>query len=260
MYMYPDRLAPLFDSSRSACSRDKFVFVVKNGEEPCGATRSIASCACPTLPYLSRPSSTASHPFQSRPTNAGFLTSSRCTIALACTGNFPLRPGKASFHFPSCMAIPRPLSEACSAALCPGHQAAGDEERKGVIIDPDEQQEVPNSKGGMANFLLKFPGDKGPSSLRVLSAEEIKADKKLKVEVRAQTAADTEMVPMIVMECRGMEPVAWHPSGNYVAEAESGTRFEDVKLDQGDDWCEYDEKGGVSMTIGAKIAYEIRRV
>jgi hypothetical protein len=158
------------------------------------------------------------------------------------------------------MAALRPLSEACSAALCPGHQAAGYEERKGVIIDPDEQQEVPNSKGGMANFLIKFPGDKGPSSLRVLSAEEIKADKKLKVEVRAQTAADTEMVPMIVMECRGMEPIAWHPSGNYVAEAESGTRFEDVKLDQGDDWCEYDEKGGVSMTIGAKITYEIRRV
>ncbi len=139
-------------------------------------------------------------------------------------------------------------------------QAAGDEERKGVIIDPDEQQEVPNSKSAMANFLVKFPGDKAPSSLRVLSAEEIKADKKLKVEIRGQTAADTEMVPMIVMECRGLEPVAWHPAGNYVAEAESGTRFDDVKLDEGDDWCEYDEKGGVSMTIGAKVAYEIRRV
>jgi hypothetical protein len=35
--MYPDRLAPLFDSSKSACSRVKFVFVVKKCLPPARA-------------------------------------------------------------------------------------------------------------------------------------------------------------------------------------------------------------------------------
>ena len=120
---------------------------------------------------------------------------------------------------------------------------------------------MPNSKNATATFLVKFPGDKAPSSLRVLSELEAKeALKKSKREVRAQTSDDTEMVPFIVFECRGMEPVRWHPTGPYRAEAESGTVIDDVQLDEGDDWCGYDEKGGESMTIGKDVAYEIRRV
>ena len=130
-----------------------------------------------------------------------------------------------------------------------------------MVIDPEESHEIPNSKNATATFLVKFPGDKQPSSLRVLTEEEIKAEKKLKVVVRPQTADDNEKVPFIVFECRGLEPLRWHPTGDYCAEAEeSGTLYENINFADGDDWCEYDEKSGNSISVGAKIDYEIRRL
>ena len=108
------------------------------------------------------------------------------------------------------------------------------------------------------------------------------------------------------MECRGLEPIKWHPTGAhaerlitrirfgreaglysavvaafgapaltdtaatpwhwcartvgpYEAESESGVVFDGVRLDEGDDWCDYDEKAEASMTVGREVRYEFRR-
>ena len=122
------------------------------------------------------------------------------------------------------------------------------------MVDPDEEVEVPNSKNAKATVLIKFPGDKQPSSLRVLKPGEEK-----KIITRVQTGEDTGLVPLIAFECRGLEPVRWHPSGPYCVETEGGTTYEDVNFREGDDWCEYDEKSGESLTVGKDIKYEFRR-
>ena len=45
-------------------------------------------------------------------------------------------------------------------------QAAGDDVRKEVVVDPDEEQDIPNSKDAKANFIIKFEGDSKPSYLQ----------------------------------------------------------------------------------------------
>ena len=118
-------------------------------------------------------------------------------------------------------------------------QSGGDDERKGVQIDPEESHEVPNSKNATANFMVKFEGDKAPSTLSMVSLKGL--------PFRAQTPDDTGMVPIAAFECRGMEPTKWHPTGYYEVEALSGTVYDQVGFKDGEDWCEYDEKSGESM-------------
>ena len=120
-------------------------------------------------------------------------------------------------------------------------QSGGDDERKGVQIDPEESHEVPNSKNATANFMVKFEGDKAPSTLSMVSLKGL--------PFRAQTADDTGMVPIAAFECRGMEPTKWHPTGYYEVEALSGTVYDQVGFKDGEDWCEYDEKSGESMMV-----------
>mgnify|MGYP001991897193 CR=1 FL=1 len=124
-------------------------------------------------------------------------------------------------------------------------QSAGDEERKGVQVDPEESHEVPNSKNATANFMVKFPGDKAPSTLSLISLKGL--------PFRAQTADDTGMVPIAAFECRGMEPTKWHPTGYYVVEALSGALYDEVGFKDGEDWCEYDEKSGESMMVSNNV-------
>ena len=138
-------------------------------------------------------------------------------------------------------------------------QGAGSETREGVIVDPEETHELQDTKNGVANFVVKFPGDKKQSYLTFLEPSSKDLEKK-KINLRSQKADDGDMVPILAMDCRGLEPIKWYPTGPYEAEAESGVTFDNVKLDEGDDWCEYDEKSGTSMTVGKDIQYEFRRL
>lgn len=133
-------------------------------------------------------------------------------------------------------------------------QGASSEERNGVEVDPDSTEEVPNTKNTTANFMLKFEGDKQFSYLKVLSGDSLPK----KLELRPQTADDSEMVPIFACECRGLEPVRWHPLGPYCAEGPGGTVFDEVGFKDGDDWCEYEEKSGESLTISKDIPHEFR--
>ena len=128
-------------------------------------------------------------------------------------------------------------------------ESAGSEERKDVQVDPDEEQEVPNSKNATAQLVMKF-GGKQHHTLKVVTTE-LKGD-----TIRAQTSDDTGMVPIAAFECRGMEPTRWTPTTGYVAESEAGVVYDDVNFKDGDDWCEYDEKSDQAMTVGATIAHD----
>ena len=126
-------------------------------------------------------------------------------------------------------------------------QSAAPETREGVQVDPDEEHEVPNSKNATCNFMVKFPGDKAPSTISLISPKGL--------AIRPQTADDTGMVPVAAFECRGCEPVKWTPTTGYVAMSLSDQQFE-VEFKDGEDWCEYDEKSGESMMVSKEIQHE----
>ena len=104
---------------------------------------------------------------------------------------------------------------------------------------------------------VKWEGSKKASTLIVLDAEAAKsALKKTKKKgkkkggdvdevniPRSYTSEDNmNYVPILAMECRGMEPYAFHPLGNeFKVVSEGGVTFEeDVDLSDGD-WGDYDE-------------------
>ena len=59
-----------------------------------------------------------------------------------------------------------------------------------------------------------------------------------------------DYVPVLAMECRGLEPFAFHPLGNeFKVISEGGAVFEeDVDLSEGD-WAEYDEENDASLSV-----------
>ena len=59
-----------------------------------------------------------------------------------------------------------------------------------------------------------------------------------------------DYVPILAMECRGLEPYAFHPLGNeFRVVSEGGVVFEeDVDLSDGD-WGEYDEENDAAVGV-----------
>merc|ERR1740139_312760 len=56
--------------------------------------------------------------------------------------------------------------------------------------------------------------------------------------------------PILAVECRGIEPYAFHPMGSeFVVESEGGMMFEDdVDLSE-KDWADYDTENEISVSI-----------
>jgi len=132
---------------------------------------------------------------------------------------------------------------------------SSDEARAGVRVDPDEESEVPNTKNTTAHFMLKWEGEKQFSYLKVLKPGGEGWPKNLTL---TEVTPDEKEVPIFACECRGLEPVTWHPLGPYKAESSSGTVYDEVGFKEDEDWCEYDEKADESMTVGKTIKHEFR--
>lgn len=143
---------------------------------------------------------------------------------------------------------------------------SGDETREKVVIDPTELIEDENSKEPPYHFGLSWEGNKKKSVLTVLDADSLKTALKKNSKKgkkakggeddprmpRAYTADDNEsFVPILALECRGIEPYAFHPmGGEFVVESEGGMAFEgdDVDLSEGD-WADYDGDNDIAVSI-----------
>lgn len=121
------------------------------------------------------------------------------------------------------------------------------EVREKVVIDPTQLEDDIHSKATGHHFGLKWEGAGKPSTLTVKSIAEVKTLLKKKKKVsppREYTADDSgEWVPILAVECRGIEPKAFHPMGDeFIVESNGGNEFnEDVNLGEGD-WADYDEE------------------
>ncbi len=143
---------------------------------------------------------------------------------------------------------------------------SGEETREKVVIDPTELIEDENSKEPPYHFGLSWEGSKKKSVLTVLDADSLKATLKKTSKKgkkakgggedprmpRAYTSDDNEaFVPILALECRGLEPYAFHPmGGEFLVESEGGMVFEgeDVDLSEGD-WADYDGDNDISVSI-----------
>mmetsp|Transcript_8364 Transcript_8364/g.15173 ORF Transcript_8364/g.15173 Transcript_8364/m.15173 type:complete len:123 (+) Transcript_8364:631-999(+) len=112
---------------------------------------------------------------------------------------------------------------------------------------------------------MKWEGSKKFSTLIVLDEEGSKsALKKLKKNKKGKkggggeadlprdvTSDDSgDYVPVLAMECRGLEPYAYHCLGNeFRVVSEGGAVFEeDVDLSDGD-WGDYDEENDAAVGV-----------
>lgn len=139
------------------------------------------------------------------------------------------------------------------------------ETREKVVFNPSETlEQEENDREPAHHFAVKWEGSKKFSTLIVLDEEGAKsAFKKVKkkggkkggsseVDVPRDVTADDsgEYVPVLAMECRGVEPYAFHPLGNeFKVVSEGGVVFEDdVDLSEGD-WGEYDEENDAAVGV-----------
>ena len=138
------------------------------------------------------------------------------------------------------------------------------EVREKIVFNPSETLEQDESdRADPHHFAVKWEGSKKYSTLIVLDSEGAKsALKKIKkkgkkggndeVDVpRDVTSEDNgNYVPVLAMECRGLEPYAFHPLGNeWKVVSEGGTVFEeDVDLSEGD-WGDYDEENDLAVGV-----------
>ena len=138
------------------------------------------------------------------------------------------------------------------------------ETREKIAFDPQETlEQEEGDREPPHHFCVKWEGSKKASTLMVLDEEGAKsAMKKIKkkggknidseIDVPRDVSADDsgQYVPILAMECRGLEPYAFHPMGEeFRVVSDGGLVFEDdVDLSEGD-WGEYDEENDAALSI-----------
>jgi len=109
------------------------------------------------------------------------------------------------------------------------------------------------------HFSLTWDGEKSKSTIRVLGSEDMEAEaaktsgkkkgqkrnqSRRNVEVREMNAKDSgEFVPMLALECQGIEPFAFHSMGGEFRVTNQSDTFDQVDL-SGGDWSEFDMATG----------------
>jgi hypothetical protein len=147
------------------------------------------------------------------------------------------------------------------------------ETREKIVFNPSETLDQDDGDREPAHhFAVKWEGSKKYSTLIVLDEEGAKsALKKVNKKSKRGKGEDGEVslprdftsddngnyVPVLAMECRGLEPYAFHPLGNeFKVTSVGGAVFdEDVDLSDGD-WGEYDEENDAAVGVnefGTKI-------
>jgi hypothetical protein len=132
-----------------------------------------------------------------------------------------------------------------------------DEIRENVIFNPSETVEQEEGAREPAHhFKLKWEGSKKASILQVLDEKEIAATLKKKKKYKGDKPRNYlgedsgNWVPILAMECKGLEPYSFHPmQDEFIISSEGGCVFDDeIELGDGD-WTDYDEENGIPVSM-----------
>lgn len=133
---------------------------------------------------------------------------------------------------------------------------SGDEVRENVVFNPTETVEQEEGAREPAHhFRLKWEGAKKQSILQVLDEKETASalkKKKYKGEKPRPYSGDDSgnWVPLLCMECRGLEPYAFHPMNDeFVITSEGGYTFdEEIELEE-KEWADYDADNDAPVSM-----------
>ncbi len=90
--------------------------------------------------------------------------------------------------------------------------------------------------------MIKWPYANDQSYIKIISHKSVKP---------AYTESDSgNYVTILALECRNIEPIAWHPSVDFVVQSsgDNETIFKEVDLTDRD-WADYDEENDLSVSI-----------
>ena len=133
-------------------------------------------------------------------------------------------------------------------------ESAGEERRERVTLSAAEELELPGSRG-VAHLVVRF--DRG--SKHAANASVVMPVKGVTGPDGGVVTASDEWQPVAGLECRGLEPTGFHPGSGFEAVCASGARFGDLDLSEGE-WCDFDEKGKVSVGVyGLEGKWEVSR-
>ena len=142
-----------------------------------------------------------------------------------------------------------------------------------MVIDPRTHEDTDENYRGQQpfHFAITWEGSKKRSVLTVLDQDALKAHlkkahgKKGKGKGKGKGAGgqddpftprameeqdNQKYVPILALDCRGIEPYAFHPMGSdFIVQSEGSMTFDDdVDLRDGD-WAEYDDVNDIALTI-----------
>eukprot|EP00920_Eleutheroschizon_duboscqi_P027802 GHVT01068086.1.p1 GENE.GHVT01068086.1~~GHVT01068086.1.p1 ORF type:complete len:160 (+),score=26.63 GHVT01068086.1:331-810(+) len=126
---------------------------------------------------------------------------------------------------------------------------SGEEYRRRVTMNAIDSEPIPNSRGN-ANFLVRWEGSKHFANMKVFQVKGV---------TRPIVAAESgQFVPVVAFEGRGVECVGFEFGGGFEVQTAGGGRLRDVDLR--DDWADFDEEKGVSVSIlNPKWKFEVHK-
>mmetsp|Transcript_17195 Transcript_17195/g.23636 ORF Transcript_17195/g.23636 Transcript_17195/m.23636 type:complete len:192 (-) Transcript_17195:325-900(-) len=155
-----------------------------------------------------------------------------------------------------------------------------DQKRERIVIDPTElhQAEIPDHEKHRAehasHFGLTWEGEQTRSTIRILSntkkeGEDNSSGKHKKNEKRSKNNNgddivvknitphdDGQFVPILKLECDGLEPYAFHPMGEEFAIINNGgSKVMNVDLSSGE-WSDYHLESGTSLVQNFESKFE----
>jgi len=131
------------------------------------------------------------------------------------------------------------------------------EVREKIILDSSQYlQSDDDEREPPCHFALRWEGNKKRSVIEVLKTDQVKTALKKKNKQseipRELTENDSgTFVPILALECRGLEPYAFHPhTGEFSVTSLGGMEFSPDTIDLSDgDWADYDEENDLSVSI-----------
>lgn len=141
--------------------------------------------------------------------------------------------------------------------ICVRNPLSDSETRDNVVFHVSETLEQDESaREPPHHFALKWEGSKKTSTLMVLDSKEastaLKKKKKHKAGLpRSYTDNDSgDWVPLLAVECRGLEPYDFKPmKDEFVITSEGGAVFEEeIELGEGE-WADYDADNDCPVSL-----------
>jgi hypothetical protein len=125
-----------------------------------------------------------------------------------------------------------------------------------IESEKEEMNHNSTTREPPGHFAIRWEGNKRRGVMQVLNIEQVKAvlQKKNKLQELPRDLTEDDsgsFVPVLALECRGLEPTAFHPrGGEFNVVSSGGFQFPAKAIDLSNgDWIEYDDENGIPVSL-----------